>query len=516
MMRQALYSVLRPLRTRQQLLFALRCAALGLIASAVVGLVVGVFRLAWGLEFGTASRVGLLAAGPVLGLLVGLLWQRSWRGAAAAVDEHYRLKDRTVTALAFAHQPSHTDLQTLQFTDAMDHLKTIEPKAVAPRVAPRSWPLALAASVAAAVVLTWPLTAPQAEAGPAPTPEHIKAIVQEQKDRLTALDKKLSETANDLDDDKADEEKKGLKELLEKLMEKVEELNQPGVDEKEVLAKLSEMQAEVQALANQLSIAAMDGQLSSLGTALAASSAFEGAGKALQDGKLEKAAKELEKLDDVKLTPKETKALEEKLKQLAKQMGDAGQGSLGDAVAELADSLKGGNGKVGNATRNLAKKINNAVKRRKVNDLLLAQIEDLKECKCECQNNGGARIRMPQKSDSPSSNWGRAISGNVDGEKTKLASKRTDQQVTGTPGGEGDSEVETTATPEARQQASRAYQEKYEKFKKESDAVLDAEPIPLGHRQMVKKYFELIRPANTDPVGDKKDAPADKNPPDKK
>jgi outer membrane protein TolC len=61
------------------------------------------------------------------------------------------------------------------------------------------------------------------------------------------------------------------KELLEKLMEKVEELNQPGVDEKEALAKLSEMQAEVQALANQLSIAAMDGQLSSLGTALAAS-----------------------------------------------------------------------------------------------------------------------------------------------------------------------------------------------------------------------------------------------------
>src|SRR4051812_2098119 len=108
MMRQALYSVLRPLRTRQQLLFALRCAALGLIASAVVGLVVGVCRLAWGLEVGTAARVGLLVAGPVLGLLVGLLLQRSWRGAAAAVDEHYRLKDRAVTALAFAHQPAHT------------------------------------------------------------------------------------------------------------------------------------------------------------------------------------------------------------------------------------------------------------------------------------------------------------------------------------------------------------------------------------------------------------------------
>jgi hypothetical protein len=122
-------------------------------------------------------------------------------------------------------------------------------------------------------------------------------------------------------------------------------------------------------LRKSLNIAAMDGQLSSLGTAPAASSPFEGAGKALQDGKLEKAAKELEKLDEVKLTPREAKALEEKLKHLAKQMGDAGQGSLGDAGAELADTLHGGKGKIGNATRNLAKKVNNAVQRRRVNDL---------------------------------------------------------------------------------------------------------------------------------------------------
>ena len=35
------------------------------------------------------------------------------------------------------------------------------------------------------------------------------------------------------------------------------------------------------------------------------------------------------------------------------------------------------------------------------------------------------------------------------------------------------------------------------------------EPIPLGHRQMVKKYFELIRPSNSDPA-DKKAAQPEK------
>ena len=110
------------------------------------------------------------------------------------------------------------------------------------------------------------------------------------------------------------------------------------------------------------------------------------------------------------------------------------------------------------------------------------------------------------ESKNPSSNWGRAISLNTDGEKTKLAGKRNELQVTGTPGGEGDSDVETTATPEARQKAAREYREKHEAAMKRvgSETVIDGEPIPLGQRQMVKKYFELIRPSN----GDLADKPA--------
>jgi hypothetical protein len=495
-MRQAIYAALNPVRARQQTLFALRGATVGLGVAAAVGLALGAGRLAFGFELAPWIRVAVLAAGPVAGLLVGLVLRSRWHDAGAAVDGHYGLKDRAVTALAFADRTHPTDLQALQMADAVTHLGRIAPPAVVPLKAPRSLAFSLTAAAAAAVVLAWPLARPRAEAGPAPVPDHIVAAAEEQKEKLKALEKKLADTTQDLEDEKSDDEKKGMKELLEKLMQKVEELTQPGTDEKEALAKLSEMQAEMQALANQLNVAAMDGELSSLGTALAASTAFEGAGKALQEGKLEKAAKELEKIDEVKLTPKEAKALEEKLKQLAKQMGDAGQGALSDSVAELANSLKGGKGKVGKATRSLGKKLNNAVKRRKVNDLLNAQIEDLKDCKCEC--NGGARVRTNKKSNSPSSTWGRAVNGNIDGEKTKLGSRREVMQINGTPGGEGDSDIETTATPEARQQASREYKEKYHKFRKESEAVLEGEPIPLGHRQMVKKYFELIRPSNDD------------------
>ncbi len=497
-MKDALYSSLKPVKGRQQALFALRSTFAGLLAGTSAGLVLGVSRLAFGLELSPWVYVGTLAAGPLLGLGYGLVARRGWHGAAAAVDTHYDLKDRTVSALAFVDQTSKSELHELQIADTVGKLGTVEPKAVVPMKAPRSWGLAAVGTAVAAGLLFWPATTPSLEAAPAPTPEHVATAASELKIKIAELHKKLAETAQDSEDEKAEEEKKSLEEAMKKLEEKVEELNQPNVSEREALAKLSEMQTEMQNLANQLNVAAMDGQLSSLGAALAATQAFEGAGKALQDGKMEKAAKELEKLDEVKLTPKEAKALEEKLKQLQKQMGDAGQGSLSEAVGELADNLKGGNGKVGKASKNIAKVVNRAIKRRKANDLLNDANEELKDCKCQCQCNGGARVKQVTKSNSPSSSWGRAISGNVDGEKTKLASKRNDLQLTGTPGDEGDSDVETTATPEARQQASREYKEKYEKAKKATESVVEGEPIPLGMRQMVKKYFESIRPTGAD------------------
>ncbi len=60
--------------------------------------------------------------------------------------------------------------------------------------------------------------------------------------------------------------------------------------------------------------------------------------------------------------------------------------------------------------------------------------------------------------------------------------------------GEGASETETTHMPEGRQAAARAYREQYQKYRRMTEAALDSEPIPLGHRQTIRRYFELIRP----------------------
>ena len=85
------------------------------------------------------------------------------------------------------------------------------------------------------------------------------------------------------------------------------------------------------------------------------------------------------------------------------------------------------------------------------------------------------------------------ISGNTDGDKTKLDSARKREQVKGQMG-EGDSETETTHMPEGRQTAARTYREQYQKYRRMTEAALNSEPIPLGHRQTIRRYFELIRP----------------------
>src|SRR5262245_24958481 len=101
-MKQAILTALKPVRARQQLLFTFRCVVTGLAAGAATGLAFGVARLAFGLDVPAGLGVTALAAGPVLGLLIGLALRKSWHDAAAAVDGHYGLKDRSVTALAFA------------------------------------------------------------------------------------------------------------------------------------------------------------------------------------------------------------------------------------------------------------------------------------------------------------------------------------------------------------------------------------------------------------------------------
>jgi hypothetical protein len=150
--------------------------------------------------------------------------------------------------------------------------------------------------------------------------------------------------------------------------------------------------------------------------------------------------------------------------------------------------------------------------KKKISECLACQLNRLAECKGCCQgqcNNPGSTVA---KSTKPSTNAGRGVSNQPYGEeKTKLDGKRREENLTGTPG-DGPSERETLATAEARQDAARSYRERYVEYRKQMEEVLDSEPLPLGHRETVRKYFEAIRPNSAEAEAADQTAP-DASPP---
>ncbi len=98
------------------------------------------------------------------------------------------------------------------------------------------------------------------------------------------------------------------------------------------------------------------------------------------------------------------------------------------------------------------------------------------------------------RSESPSDSAGTSSAANFFGAPTELDGSRVPDQVTGQLG-QGDSEIETESSPEGAQQAARTYRKVYAKYRKLSEAVMIEEAVPLGHRQIIKRYFELIHPA---------------------
>jgi hypothetical protein len=477
-MDKRIFETLGPVRRRQRGLLTLQGAALGLLTSSLAGIALGLWRWNGTGQVHLAWSLGLLAAGPLLGALVGLLRGKGWGTAASAIDARYQLKDRVVTALDFLRRPAGTALHELQVADAEQHLLGVDPRRVVPFRAPASLPWALGTSLVALALLLWPR--PSLQARPVAPLEEVVAAAEDARIGLEELEKVAEK-----------QEDKNLERLVQMMRDKIEEMKQPGVDVREALAKLSEMQSAIAAQQAMYNVGLVDAQMKSLGEALAVTQSLESAGNSLQQEKYNKAAQELEQAEP-SFERKESRTLKEKLKQTAKAMGLSGLGELGESTNELAESLEDANSCEG-ALKKLGKLARSQGRRKEIGDLLKLQSQCLSECKGNCQKNGGAQVRLRKKSDKPSSTWGRGISGNTDGEKTALDSTRKQDNLKGQMD-EGPSEIETVHSPEGRQAAARAYREQYQKYRRLTEAALNSEPIPLGHRQTIRRYFELIRP----------------------
>ncbi|MEE8450835.1 MAG: hypothetical protein V3R99_02940 [Thermoguttaceae bacterium] len=486
-MTERMHRRLKPVRNRQHRLFVAKTGAVGLLIGSVAAVLPAGLRLL-GVELSPAVPIVLAAAGLMLGLLTGLVWRRGWKTAAVAVDSHYRLKDRAETALAFLDKDQATVLHELQITDTIDHLRQIDARQVVPLKMPRALPYALVALAVAVGLTLIPPSGAVAEAAPA---EPLAQIVQEAESLEKSMIEELEELAKEEPDEK-------LEKLVDELKELVAEMKEPGVDHRDALAKLSEMQAAIAAAMAEYNLEAVDAALQAVAEAMAPAEAMRAAAKSLQEGKYNKAAEQLERIDPSQIAPKEAKTITKKLAKVLQDMQDANQGQLSDATTLLCEGLESGDeSKCKSGACKLAGLCRKQGLRKGIAKCLGCQLGKLAECKGACRGNGNGGSSVA-KSDSPKNTWGLGASGKPLGEEaTSIDSNRNRRDITGTQG-DGPSEKAVFHAPDGRQQAARSYREEYEKFQKMSEAVLQSESLPLGHRQTIRRYFESIRPQNAD------------------
>lgn len=474
----------RGVRNRQQWQWLWQCASWGLVAGGLAGTAISALMVNEAIgPRGWLGVTAALLAGPMAGLVLALVWNRPLHSAAVQIDRTCGLKDRVATAWSFLGVTERSPVQDLQIADAEQHSAAVNLTHVAPLRVPRTFPAGVLLSVIA-ITLTFI----------APGVQPVVAAVADPVIVSQAL--RLEEKLDELQEFNREDRDPEIEKLLEQLAETLEQLEQPGVEPKEALAKLSDMEAALEAQQQQLASPQLDAQMKQLGEALSLADEMATAGQALEQGEFEKAAAEMEKQELPKLDRQTEKAVVEKLDQLKQGAANGAQRKLEEALSQTSGGLTGANTKqFSDGMKGLAGESRKHGRRKKLVSLLKQQCQCLSECKGQCQSRIAMKMLSAQKG---GNDWGLGYSGNEPGDKTAMLKSSKTLDLKGQESAEGDVDVETMQSSEQKQEAARQYREKVQKYEQLSESVLESEPIPLGHRQTIRRYFELIRPEATE------------------
>ncbi|MDR3109787.1 MAG: hypothetical protein LBU65_08880 [Planctomycetaceae bacterium] len=423
--------------------------------------------------------VGLLSlfVEAVVCILILILLPYNIKRCAVAADKRYQLKDRFLTACCLVGKQSLSDFERLQIEDAAKFVHLIRPCEIVPyRLSPFYYAvivLMLSAGALSFFCTSSNSTAVTNYVTQTPSPEILNQL-QHVKELIESLNKNEQKTLTDLYDKLA---------------------NSLG-DPKDALAVFSEMESAIRQKIDELNIEPTDKSLEELGKTFSATKQTQPAGDALQKKNYSQAATALEKADTAKLSPQETQTLAHMLKENAAEMETRNQSELANQTRELAEKLSSGDPESANVSlHSLAKVSREQAARSETVQKLQDQLASLEMYKSEfatASANGKNGGNTTDKSETESKGYGQGISNNDSGKETQLDHTRIAGQLTGMKA-DGESEVENQSSGEINNAtANRNYQTINQEYKKQTEATINSEKIPLSKRRVVRKYFEKI------------------------
>ncbi len=477
---------------RQQRQWLWQCASAGLLAGGVAGTFIALIRIFTDEAFSFIWVVAAVIAPVFVAAGAAVVNSCSMLRAARTIDSQCGLKDRIETALQFLGTTAgNSPLQRIQIQDASDHLQSVDPVKVAPIHAPESWGWGILTTVIACLLCFF---AGQSELKSAAT--EANPVVLAQADRAASDIAELEQFQQELRDPE-------LEKTLAELAIQLTQLKEPGLAPEEALATLSEMESALREMQRQIAETSIEAQLREVGEALSLADAMTAAGQAMVAGEMEKAAEELSKLELPDLDRSTEKAINEKLQQIQNSAReDRLKQSLKDSLKKAAEGMSSGDrNKFQDGMKGLAGECRTQGRKKELSDLLKKQCQSLSECKSECES----EIRSQAQSNKKGGKDAGQGSTDLNGEKTGKQKTGSELKLTGENSGIGDSDVESEKGPEQEQNAVRQYRQNADKYEAMSESVLESESIPLGQRQTIRRYFEMIRPNSSETDAVKKE-----------
>lgn len=477
-----LSAVQRRLWCRRLVLGMLR----GLIYGAAIAIGLVVLTLAFDApHLGAGLATLAVLVGATAGLVVALSRRPTLHSAAETIDGYYAMKDRTVCSLAFAAESANDPLRRLQIADTVVHLRKVR----AGDCVPLTVPALIKSSTVVLLGITLGIVAysrwliPTAEANrPIPLAEEQAKLLRSTV--VADIEKLAEETDN--------EELQALGDELERLTDVLE---QQVTDQEAYFATLSAMEQTIAKARANMPFRQNEKQLRDIAAAIKPADAMRSAAEALEAEDFERAGNELEALDPSKLGDQERRAVADNLKKIQPQDVDPQTNKLAQATKQLEQALQK---KDTEQAREANQQISDAAKQQAVaeaiEESMERQINRLSDAKGQGRNDGQTPSETARKTERDSQTWGKAASGNPqDGDPERLQSNRERQRLTGQKG-EGSSETEIVESSATEQEAQRTYAKRYQTYRQQAEAVLESEPLPMGQRQTIRRYFENIRP----------------------
>lgn len=513
-----IYDLVRRVRLRTFLFRSLEGFLWAVLAAGVARLVL----LLWEWGAGTPGPSGVVVIlGPALIIwtaFISIGWTTR-SGAAHTVDQNLGLKDRTLSALDFSQRHERGAIHDLQIQDAAGHLSGVRVR----QVVPWGWKRDAGVACAALLLLFFGIFVPSGtEANAIPVPPSPPVVV----DIAEQLDQQLEELAEELSEN---EDSAEIKDQIQKTRELAKSLEEPGTDLEKALETIGKMRSSLESAARELDLTAQDALMMALAEALNQSPHTQPAGLPLSKRNFKEAATNMDRLAEEagnpeSKFPERSKELGKKAQELAQQAQQAGNESMQSAMQELSDAIKDGDSRgCKSGLQKQSKQTKRHGQRADAMKGLQSQLQKLGQCRsklagsmgrcqgcgqspcqgagkgqCEGQSNGEGNSFNQSPTDKgsqkASNSAGMEKHTNPYGDGSDLDALRNREEITASSKNFGTSEITIELAPEMEQFASREYREVYSRYKKLSDEALEHEALPLGYQEIIKRYFEGIRP----------------------